>query len=186
MYGLLSGACRAGLRRSAPAWGRSLRARAPAPALVRYFGGHGDPRAHLNPDGTRPEAEDAEDYHDPDPIDHTPTLNLVRERGQLWVVSGDPPKSTAELWEDIPQTNVPFWHRSRLLIWGNYKLLMKAEYLFFYIPTVLILGLVIPLFTTIYALEEVVASTMTVKVTGRQWYWVYEVESPTDDGDDEE
>eukprot|EP00438_Fugacium_kawagutii_P002007 Skav208924 [mRNA] locus=scaffold787:126124:126809:+ [translate_table: standard] len=41
-------------------------------------------------------------------------------------------------------------------------------------------------FTTIYALEEIVATTMTVKVTGRQWYWVYEVESPTDDGDEED
>ena len=47
----------------------------------------------------------------------------------------------------------------------------KAEYLFFYIPTVIILGLVIPAFTTIYCFEETVASTMTVKVTGRQWYW---------------
>eukprot|EP00409_Alexandrium_fundyense_P007360 CAMPEP_0195049598 /NCGR_PEP_ID=MMETSP0347-20130606/58693_1 /TAXON_ID=2932 /ORGANISM="Alexandrium fundyense, Strain CCMP1719" /LENGTH=58 /DNA_ID=CAMNT_0040078363 /DNA_START=7 /DNA_END=181 /DNA_ORIENTATION=+ len=27
---------------------------------------------------------------------------------------------------------------------------------------------------------------MTVKVTGRQWYWVYEVESPTDDGDEDD
>merc|ERR1719411_84572 len=177
--GLLGGARRIGLQRAA-----SLRAPQVAGA-IRHFGGHGDPRGHLNPDGTSPEAEDAEDYHDPDPIDHQPKLNLVKERGQLWVVSGDPPKTAGELWEDIPQTNVPYWHRSRLLIWGNYKLLMKAEYLFFYIPTVLIFGLVIPLFTTIYALEEVVASTMTVKVTGRQWYWVYEVESPTDDGDDE-
>mmetsp|Transcript_24633 Transcript_24633/g.82468 ORF Transcript_24633/g.82468 Transcript_24633/m.82468 type:complete len:179 (-) Transcript_24633:59-595(-) len=157
-----------------------------APAGFRAFGGHGDPRAHLNPDGTRPEAEDAEDYHDPDPIDHQPKLNLVKERGQTFVVSGDPPKTYSQLWEDIPQNNIPYWHRSRLLIWGNYKLLMKAEYLFFYIPTVLILGLVIPLFTTIYAAEEVVASTMTVKVTGRQWYWVYEVESPTDDGADDD
>merc|ERR1712062_532370 len=86
----------------------------------------------------------------------------------------------------IDQSVIPFWPRHRMYIWGNYKLLMKAEYLFFYIPTVLIFGLVIPLFTTIYALEEVVASTMTVKVTGRQWYWVYEVESPTDDADEED
>merc|ERR1719346_190059 len=153
--GLLQNACRMGVQKTA--LGRTLAPRVATSAL-RFFGGHGDPRAHLNPDGTRPEAEDAEDYHDPDPIDHQP-------------------KPAGELWEDIPQVNVPYWHRSRLLIWGNYKLLMKAEYLFFYIPTVLIFGLVIPLFTTIYALEEVVGSTMTVKVIGRQWYWVYEVES---------
>merc|ERR1719343_385395 len=154
--GLLSVASRVGRNRVMPGEQRC------APAAFRSFGSGGDPRAHLNPDGTRPEGEDAEDYHDPDPIDHQPKLNLLRERGQLWVVSGDPPKSVAELWEDIPQKNIPFWHRSRLIIWGNYKLLMKAEYLFFYLPTVLIMGLCIPLFTTIYALEEVVASTMTV------------------------
>merc|ERR1712107_898298 len=98
-----------------------------APAFIRSFGGHGDPRAHLNPDGTRPEGEDAEDYHDPDPIDHMPKLNLVKERGHTWVVSGDPPKSYTQLWEDISQDNVPYWHRSRLIIWGNYKLSMKPS-----------------------------------------------------------
>uniref|UniRef100_A0A7S4UXU3 Cytochrome oxidase subunit II copper A binding domain-containing protein n=1 Tax=Alexandrium monilatum TaxID=311494 RepID=A0A7S4UXU3_9DINO len=118
-------------------------------------------------------------------MEHRPKLNLVRERGQKWIVSGDPPKSIEELY-GCRQTHNPFWARQRLLIWGNYKLLMKAEYLFFYIPTVIILGLCIPAFTTIYALEELVATTMTVKVTGRQWYWVYEVESPTDDGEEDD
>merc|ERR1712039_740204 len=179
------GACRVGLRSRVNLPGKHLAPRATA-ASVRSFGGHGDPRAHLNPDGTRPEAEDAEDYHDPDPMDHTPKMNIIKERGQTWIQSHDPPKSTEELF-GCHQNNVPFWALQRLLIWGNYKLLMKAEYLFFYIPTVIILGLVIPAFTTIYAVEESVASTMTVKVTGRQWYWVYEVESPTDDdGDDDE
>merc|ERR1712012_347705 len=107
MYGLLGSACRTGVRRAAPLAFQANRPLAlrqiPAAAAVRRFGSGGDPRAHLNPDGTRPEVEDAEDYHDPDPIDHMPKLNLVKERGQLWVVSGDPPKSAGELWEDIPQ-----------------------------------------------------------------------------------
>eukprot|EP00928_Gymnodinium_smaydae_P022825 TRINITY_DN1904_c0_g1_i1.p1 TRINITY_DN1904_c0_g1~~TRINITY_DN1904_c0_g1_i1.p1 ORF type:complete len:200 (-),score=33.32 TRINITY_DN1904_c0_g1_i1:135-683(-) len=177
----------AGLLRSACRRGGALTAlrRAPVPATFRAFGAGGDPRAHLNPDGTRPEAEDAEGYHDPDPLDHTPQQILVKERGQTWIKSNDPPKSSLELY-GIPQDNLPFWPRHRLYIWGNYKLLMKAEYLFFYIPTVIILGLVIPAFTTIYCAEELVASTMTVKVVGRQWYWVYEVESPTDDDDEDE
>mmetsp|Transcript_40199 Transcript_40199/g.86187 ORF Transcript_40199/g.86187 Transcript_40199/m.86187 type:complete len:184 (-) Transcript_40199:44-595(-) len=177
---------RSSLLRSVPAAARNARL-APVAALGRRsFGGHGDPRGHLNPDGTRPEAEDIEDYHDPDPIDHTPRLNLVKERGQTFVVSGDPPKSYSQLWPGIAQKNVPYWHRSRLYIWGNTPLLMKAEYLFFYIPVLMIFGLALPVFTGIYAEEELVASTMTVKVIGRQWYWVYEVESPTDDGDDDE
>merc|ERR1719446_248722 len=177
--GLLRSACRlgAGPRLQQGKW---------APAIAaRGFGAGGDPRAHLNPDGTRPEEEDAEDYHDPDPLDHMPRMKLVKERGQTFVVSQDPPKSISELF-GTHQEHLPFFPRQRLLIWGNHKLLMKAEYLFFYIPTVIILGLCIPAFTTIYALEETVGTTMTVKVVGRQWYWVYEVESPTDDGEEEE
>eukprot|EP00930_Biecheleria_cincta_P030584 TRINITY_DN2118_c0_g2_i1.p1 TRINITY_DN2118_c0_g2~~TRINITY_DN2118_c0_g2_i1.p1 ORF type:complete len:187 (-),score=36.28 TRINITY_DN2118_c0_g2_i1:49-609(-) len=181
--GLLRSACRFGVGHRLQ---QSPLSRQWAPAIsVRGFGAGGDPRAHLNPDGTRPEEEDAEDYHDPDPLDHMPRMKLVKERGQTFVVSQDPPKSIAELY-GCHQEHLPFFPRQRLLIWGNHKLLMKAEYLFFYIPTVIILGLCIPAFTTIYALEEVVATTMTVKVTGRQWYWVYEVESPTDDGDEDD
>jgi len=65
-------------------------------------------------------------------------------------------------------------------------LLMKAEYCFFYIPTLIIFGMVLPAFVMIYASDEAVFATMTVKVTGRQWYWVYEVESPTDNDEDDE
>ena len=173
--GLLRGACRLAARRALP--------RQSLATSVRAFGSHGDPRAHLNPDGTRPELEDGENYHDPDPLDHVPAQNIIKERGQKWVV-GKEPLGVAELF-GCAQDNVPFFPRQRLLIFGNHKLLMKAEYLFFYIPTVIVLGLCIPAFTTIYAVDELVATTMTVKVTGRQWYWVYEVESPTDDDEDE-
>merc|ERR1712178_12553 len=156
-----------------------------APAFAqRAFGGHGDPRAHVNPDGTRPEAEDAENYHDPDPMDHYQASKIIKERGGFWTVPEPIPDLGAV--HGIKQNNLPFWPRERLRVFGNYKLLMKAEYLFFYIPTVIILGLVIPAFTTIYALEVLAVTPMTVKFTGRQWYWVYEVESPTGDDDDDE
>jgi len=151
---------------------------------ARSFGAGGDPRGHLNPDGTRPEQEDAERYHDPIPSDHNPISKIITERGRKWTVP-EPIPDMAKI-TGLSQEHLPYFPRTRLQFWGNYKLLMKAEYLFFYIPTIIILGLVIPAFTTIYALEEPVASTMTVKVTGRQWYWVYEVESPTDDGDDDD
>lgn len=35
-------------------------------------------------------------------------------------------------------------------------------------------------------IDELAYTSMTVKVIGRQWYWVYEVESPTDTNDDDE
>lgn len=63
---------------------------------------------------------------------------------------------------------------------------MKMEYCFFYVPSFLILGMLIPAFCMIYALEDAVNCEMVVKVTGRQWFWVYEVESPTGDGDDDD
>ncbi|CAE7433017.1 unnamed protein product [Symbiodinium sp. CCMP2592] len=138
--GLLRSACRVANLGEA----KAVQPRQWMPAMAyRRFGSGGDPRAHLNPDGTRPEEEDAEDYHDPDPTEHFPRMKLVKERGQNWVVSQDPPKQISELYF-THQEHVPFYPRQRILIWTNYKLLMKAEYLFFYIPTIIILGLCIP------------------------------------------
>merc|ERR1712146_616001 len=83
--------------------------------------------------------EDAEGYHDPDLNEHFPYPKIVNERGRNWIVSQDPPKTSEELYykgtKNIDQSVIPFWPRHRMYIWGNYKLLMKAEYLFFYIPT---------------------------------------------------
>merc|ERR1719379_1358865 len=149
------------------------------------FGGGGNPRAHLFPDGNLIEHEDAENYHDADPLEHRPPLNLVQERGKTWI-KGVETRDFEDIWGIGRQDALPFYPRSRLLLFGNYKLLMKAEYCFFYIPTLIIFGMVLPAFVTIYASDEAVFATMTVKVTGRQWYWVYEVESPTDDDEDEE
>eukprot|EP00746_Dinoflagellata_sp_MGD_P162965 gnl/MRDRNA2_/MRDRNA2_90750_c0_seq1.p2 gnl/MRDRNA2_/MRDRNA2_90750_c0~~gnl/MRDRNA2_/MRDRNA2_90750_c0_seq1.p2 ORF type:complete len:183 (-),score=35.93 gnl/MRDRNA2_/MRDRNA2_90750_c0_seq1:48-596(-) len=156
-----------------------------APAGVRAFGAGGDPRAHLFPDGNLIEHEDAENYHDADPLEHRPPLNLVQERGKTWI-KGVETRSFEDIFGIGRQDQLPFYPRSRLLLFGNYKLLMKAEYCFFYIPTLIIFGMVLPAFVTIYASDEAVFATMTVKVTGRQWYWVYEVESPTDDDDEDE
>merc|ERR1712062_203895 len=176
--GLLRNACRAGLLPGARTAPRHL---APAAAL-RSFGSGGDPRGHLNPDGTRPEAEDIEGFHEMDPMDHVPPQDIVKERGQMWV-KPFPRRSIDDLY-GCHQERLPFWPRQRLLLFGNYKLLMKVEYLFFYIPTIVVLGLVIPAFTSIYTVDELVDAAMTIKVTARQWYWVYEIESPTDGDED--
>lgn len=111
---------------------------------------------------------------------------MFEERGQKWI-RGKDVRPFTELWPAVDQkTWRPHWPRQRLNTWGNYKLLMKAEFCFFYIPTVIIFGLVMPAFATIYAYEEAIYTTYTVKVTGRQWYWVYEVECPTGDDEDED
>merc|ERR1719401_3362156 len=100
MYrGLLQSACRLGVRRAPLA---PLNPQHFAPAAFRAFGAGGDPRAHLNPDGTRPEEEDAENYHDPDPLDYVPAQNLKKECGKTWIV-GEPPVAIGALWPEIPQ-----------------------------------------------------------------------------------
>lgn len=81
----------------------------------------------------------------------------------------------------VSQANMPFWPRTRLNFWGNYPLVLKAEFLFFWCPTLIIWSLCIPIFTLLYIQDEAIYTTMTVKVIGRQWYWVYEVESPPAD-----
>merc|ERR1712124_222522 len=86
----------------------------------------------------------------------------------------------------IPQVNIPFYARNRMRIWGNHDMVNHTEYAFFYIPTLIIMGLMVPVFTCLYCFEEAVCTTMTVKVTGRQWYWLYEVESPPAGDDDED
>lgn len=69
----------------------------------------------------------------------------------------------------------------RMSTWGNHDLLMKAEFLFFWVPTFIVWSLAVPMFTMLYMSDEAIYASMTVKVIGRQWYWIYEIESPVDE-----
>ena len=99
---------------------------------------------------------------------------IISERGKQWVKGTD-------YQENFNQENIPFTHRRKGTVWGNYSLVMKAEFLFFYVPCILIMALIIPVFTMTFAYDETVYTTMTVKVLGRQWYWIYDVESPPEE-----
>lgn len=46
--------------------------------------------------------------------------------------------------------------------------------------------LAVPTYCMTYMYDELAYTSMTVKVIGRQWYWVFEVESPTDEPDDDD
>lgn len=111
----------------------------------------------------------------------TPAQQIVSVDGKK-MIKGVETRDLVELYQ-IYQKNMPFWPRMRLMTFGNHDLLMKAEFLFFWIPTFIIWSLAVPVFTLLYMSDEAVYSTMTVKVIGRQWYWVYEIESPVDDDD---
>lgn len=173
----------------------------PAAMVARRWGGGGgpdprfqDPRWYLTKEGTREFTQRESmkwtpSLHHTDPLTNNPPFITSEENGQKFI--HPLPKASLQEIHSLPEGRgaemlgeIPMWGRHRMEIWGNYKLVMKAEFLFFYIPTVLVVGLCIPAFTMMYALEEAVYTTMTVKVVGRQWYWVYEIESPTDDDDE--
>ena len=120
-----------------------------------------------------------------DPNYKHPTL--VNERGRTWVQGMDiQGANVARHFPTLDQQDIPFTPRRKMFVWGNYSLAMKVEFLFFYVPALLILALILPVFTMTFAFDEAVYTTMTVKVLGRQWYWIYDVESPTDDEDEDE
>ena len=51
-------------------------------------------------------------------------------------------------------------------------------------PAVLLLAIAIPSFRLLYILDEVTLPTITIKVTGHQWYWSYEYSDyETESGD---
>jgi cytochrome c oxidase subunit 2 len=42
------------------------------------------------------------------------------------------------------------------------------------IPAVILMGIAVPSFALLYAVDEVVDPSLTVKIIGHQWYWSYE------------
>lgn len=72
-----------------------------------------------------------------------------------------------------------------MFTWTNHEFVLKAEFLFFWMPTFIIMSIAVPSYTLLYMVDEAVYTTMTVKVIGRQWHWVYEVESPPEESDDD-
>lgn len=125
-------------------------------------------------------------YHLVDHLDNSPPFYVFEENGKTYI-KPPPQKKLEDLyWEPDYQGIFPYWSRYKMHMKGNYRLSMKAEFLAFYIPTIIIFGLVMPIMMTIYAQDEAIYTTMTVKVIGRQWYWLYEVESPVDDEEEDD
>ncbi|EAN33337.1 putative integral membrane protein [Theileria parva strain Muguga] len=137
---------------------------------------HGDPRDHLREDGRFKEKYATDGFHWYDAYTDVPKQRRTIVNGEAMVL-GVETRPMEELF-GVEQTNVPFYHRRRLNLWGDHKNALRAEFCFFWIPTFIIFSLAIPCYTMLYMLDESVYTTMTVKVIGHQWYWVYEVESP--------
>ncbi|KAF8821398.1 putative cytochrome C oxidase subunit IIa [Cardiosporidium cionae] len=140
---------------------------------------HGDPRQHLWEDGTTKWGLSSDHFHWYDVYRGTPEQLTTTVNG-VKMLKGVETRPLDELY-CVSQDNMPFWPRTRLNFWGNHSLGLKAEFLFFWIPTLIIASLAIPCLTMVYMNDETVFNTMTIKVVGRQWYWIYEVESPPED-----
>jgi len=131
----------------------------------------------------------SDEYHWPDLYENVAPQEFVKVNGEV-MITGEATLPMGQLYrvphtaEPIEQVNIPFWPRNRINIWGNHELLLKAEFLFFWIPLAIIWSLAIPCFAMLYMSDEAIFTTMTVKVIGRQWYWIYEVESPTEEEED--
>ncbi|GBE62095.1 cytochrome c oxidase subunit [Babesia ovata] len=137
---------------------------------------HGDPRGHLQSDGRFRPTHASDSFHWYDAYTDVPKQRFTIVNGETMIM-GKETRPMEELF-GVPQTNIPFHPRRRMNLWGNHRIVLGAEFCFFWIPTLIILGLAVPCYTMIYMMDEAVATSMTVKVVGHQWYWVYEVESP--------
>lgn len=146
--------------------------------MPQHLAHHGDPRKYLNPDGTYQYPITPHAFHYEDPYSNVPKQHIVSVGGKK-MIKGIETRPLVELFT-THQLNMPFFPRKRINVFGNHDLLMKAEFLFFWVPTFIIWSLTIPVFTMLYMVDEAVYTAMTVKVIGRQWYWIYEVESPVD------
>lgn len=50
-------------------------------------------------------------------------------------------------------------------------------------PVFVLIAIAVPSFALLYAIDEIIEPTLTVKVVGHQWYWSYEYSDYTEEGD---
>eukprot|EP00922_Rhytidocystis_sp_ex-Travisia-forbesii_P022352 GHVS01032737.1.p1 GENE.GHVS01032737.1~~GHVS01032737.1.p1 ORF type:complete len:289 (+),score=49.03 GHVS01032737.1:168-1034(+) len=141
-------------------------------------------RDFLGPDGCRRvDLYTSDFYHWGDEFHEFDQPDVFLHDGQKMVRGVD--TVPMEIGHCLSQANIPIYPRAKMFSWVNYDFVLKAEFLFFWGPTFIIFSMAVPCFTLLYMMDEAVYTTMTIKVIGRQWYWVYEVESPPADDEGE-
>lgn len=151
---------------------------------------HRHGREHLRPNGGIIDglAKMGEFFHD------LPTAELNKcvpqkmtyERGQHWVHGNDTSHHLAEQTAYAHYLDPPYRSRDKNRNWGDGEYRQYVEWLNFYVPVFILAGLSVPAVCGLYAMEDAVDCELVVKVIGRQWYWLYEVESPVLTDEDEE
>jgi len=56
--------------------------------------------------------------------------------------------------------------------------IQSLEFIWTIIPTLILFAIAGPSFTLLYAMNELLTPSITVKAIGHQWYWVYEIADP--------
>jgi cytochrome c oxidase subunit 2 len=51
---------------------------------------------------------------------------------------------------------------------------MTLEIVWTLVPSIILVLIAIPSFALLYAMDEVIDPALTIRIIGRQWYWVYE------------
>lgn len=65
-------------------------------------------------------------------------------------------------------------NRKLVLITKNVTHGVILEIVWTLIPVVILIGIAIPSFALLYSIDEIIDPSLTLKITGHQWYWSYE------------
>eukprot|EP01068_Selenidium_serpulae_P016848 Selendium_serpulae@DN6328_c0_g1_i6.p1 len=146
---------------------------------------HETDRGHLRPSGTPILKKNWNAFQWEDTNEY-PHMKFVKSDGKT-MIWGKETKPFDTLFKiphsnmPMKQTNIPFYGRAKAMPIGNYNAFLWKESLVFWIPNLVIFTMILPGLAMLHLNDEVIYTTMTVKIIGRQWYWIYEVESPVDE-----
>jgi len=83
---------------------------------------------------------------------------------------------------NMPSTSADVRFRKDLLDGNSITHGTLLELVWTILPSVILIYIAIPSFVLLYAMDEVVQPTLTLKVIGHQWYWSYEYTNVTPTG----
>eukprot|EP00920_Eleutheroschizon_duboscqi_P000343 GHVT01001063.1.p3 GENE.GHVT01001063.1~~GHVT01001063.1.p3 ORF type:complete len:254 (-),score=68.15 GHVT01001063.1:1384-2145(-) len=138
---------------SSPAPSSSHGATAHAPgADSGHHGAHSHAvEAATYEDGSVQWGRTSQEFHWDASWEGQPPSNFVSVDGQKMIL-GSEAKPFEQLFQ-VAQANLPFWPRTRLAFLGNHDVVLKSEFLFFYIPTFIIFSMASELPATVEPLQ---------------------------------
>lgn len=81
----------------------------------------------------------------------------------------------------VPQTVNDLVMRKYVTLANNHVHGTVLEIIWTTIPSLVLIGIVLPSFSLLYSMDEVIEPVVTLKAIGHQWYWSYEYTDSNDD-----